>query len=320
MQTRALALAVLMAGCGSSTPSGGDGGSTGGPHNWLAGARGTLASSSDGQRYVTASSGTNADLFALFCVGQKVGWAAGAAGTLLSTTDGGATWTARPTGVATTLRAVAFADVEYGIAAGDAATLLRSLDGGATWSAATVSGVPATAALYAAAIARDRSLAWAAGDHVVLRSTDGGQTFAAVASLPSARWRAIKFAADAQHGVLVGDGGAVMLTSDGGATWRAARSAPLDLRGVSITPDGTRIVAVGGAGIVWRSTDAGATWSLVSTGAPTLNAIGFIDDLPAQGWAVGARGALLHTGDGGATFQTLAAPLAVDFNAVEDFN
>jgi len=138
--------------------------------------------------------------------------------------------------------------------------------------------------------------------------------------VPANRWRGLRFAADAMHGVAVGDGGLVMLTSDGGATWHAGATAPAALAGVSITPDGTRIVAVGTTGLVWRSTDSGATFARVPTVTANLAAIGFSDDQPQEGWIVGAAGTILHTTDGGAHFASLSAPLAVDLTAIEDFN
>jgi len=180
--------------------------------------------------------------------------------------------------------------------------------------------LPPSTQLLAAAMSRTRSLAWVAGDGVIARSTDGGATFAAVAGVPANRWRGLRFAADAQHGVVVGDNGRVMLTSDGGATWRAAPTAPAALAGVSITPDAARIVAVGITGLVWRSTDGGATFARVPTVTANLAAIGFSDDQPAQGWAIGAAGTVLHTVDGGAHFAALTTPLAVDLTAIEDFN
>jgi photosystem II stability/assembly factor-like uncharacterized protein len=120
--------------------------------------------------------------------------------------------------------------------------------------------------------------------------------------------------------VLVGAGGLTYLTRDGGLTWSAAPAAPVDLRGVSITGDGVRMVAVGAGGLVWRSTDAGSTFAKVLTPGADLHAIGFMEHLPAYGWAVGAAATILHTSDGGAHFEALAAPLAVDYNAIEDFN
>jgi photosystem II stability/assembly factor-like uncharacterized protein len=155
---------------------------------------------------------------------------------------------------------------------------------------------------------------------VLLRSVDGGNHFAAVAGLPATTWRSLRFVADAQHGVVVGDGGLVYLSSDAGATWHAAATAPAALRGVSITPDGARIVAVGAAGLVWRSSDAGTSFARVTTAAPDLAAIGFIDDQPLMGWAVGAAGTILHTVDGGASFSPLTSSITANLAAVEDFN
>ncbi|MGZ3443180.1 MAG: WD40/YVTN/BNR-like repeat-containing protein, partial [Polyangia bacterium] len=263
---------------------------------------------------------TSADLWALTCSGPQIGWAAGADGTILTTVNAGTVWVQRTTGVSVALRGVAFADPEVGLAVGDGATVLRSADGGITWSGVALSGVSASATLYATAISRDRTFAWVAGDNVLLRSVDGGNHFAAVAGLPATTWRSLRFASDAQHGVVVGDGGLVYLSRDGGVSWHAAAAAPAALRGVSITPDGARIVAVGAAGLIWRSADGGAHFARVDTTAPDLAAIGFIDDQPLQGWAVGAAGTILHTSDGGASFSPLTSSITANLAAVEDFN
>src|SRR5579863_9726432 len=111
-----LVLTLGLAGCGGTSGpggsggSGGSGGGGGSPHNWLAGDKGTLAASVDGEHYQLATSGTTADLQSLFCVGHLNGWAAGVGGVLLTTLDGGANWHSSSTGVSATLRAVAFAD------------------------------------------------------------------------------------------------------------------------------------------------------------------------------------------------------------------
>jgi photosystem II stability/assembly factor-like uncharacterized protein len=91
------------------------------------------------------------------------------------------------------------------------------------------------------------------------------------------------------------------------------------LRGVSITPDGRGIVAVGAGGLVWRSSDGGASFARVSGGGADLNAVGFADDAPGQGWAVGAAGTILRTTDGGAHFAPIDSPLVVDLTSLEDF-
>ncbi len=131
--------------------------------------------------------------------------------------------------------------------------------------------------------------------------------------------RAIKFAADGMRGIAAGDGGTLLATRDGGLSWRALASAPADLRGLSISETGTRIVAVGAGGLVWRSADEGASWSRIATGtSSTLNAIGFFDENPEIGWAVGAAGTVLYTDDGGEHFAALQSPFASDIYSVED--
>ncbi|MGZ3439594.1 MAG: hypothetical protein ACXVDD_08755, partial [Polyangia bacterium] len=102
MSKLGLVFAIAIIGCGGSTPTGGGGAGGGGgggaaggggggggaagggggggggdPMNWLAGARGTLASSRDGLNYqLSPSNVTSADLWALTCSGPQIGWAA----------------------------------------------------------------------------------------------------------------------------------------------------------------------------------------------------------------------------------------------------
>ena len=92
------------------------------------------------------------------------------------------------------------------------------------------------------------------------------------------------------------------------------------LWGVSITSDGTRIVAAGAGGAIWRSTDGGSTFAKIQAASADLLAVGFMEDLPAQGWAVGVTGTIVHTSNGGANWEKLDTPLVVDYTAIEDFN
>jgi photosystem II stability/assembly factor-like uncharacterized protein len=112
-------------------------------------------------------------------------------------------------------------------------------------------------------------------------------------------------------------GDVAIATSDGGASWTALTQPPAALNGLSIS--GPRAVAVGANGLIWRSADSGATWSQVSAPAnATLNSIGFASDALQFGWAVGNGGALLVTDDGGAHFRSVATGLTSDIESVED--
>ena len=101
-----------------------------------------------------------------------------------------------------------------------------------------------------------------------------------------------------------GDGGAILHSTDGGATW-AAQTAPLqeDLVGIAFgTGDRGCVTGAGGA-ICWTD-NGGLTWRVVrGKGAAwpdTLYSAAFVD--PTHGIATGLAGDLFRTSDGGATW------------------
>ena len=105
------------------------------------------------------------------------GWIVGEFGVALTTSDGGATWTAQPSGVDTTLFGVAFVDENRGWAVGLEQVMLHTKDGGATWQK---QDVPARSgfvlALYDVAVAGQ--VGWAIGDSgFLLRSKDAGESW-----------------------------------------------------------------------------------------------------------------------------------------------
>jgi len=155
-----------------------------------------------------------------------------------------------------------------------------------------VAGPPAAAAQAAAARPTEPPLP-GAGDQAawipVYFSTSRGT-----------RLRAVAFS-DAIHGWAVGSGGAILATTDGGATWKAQSSGTsASLYGVAFS-DATHGWAVGSGGAILATTNGGATWKAQSsrTGA-FLTGVAFSD--ATHGWAVGSGGAVLATTDGGDTW------------------
>ena len=117
---------------------------------------------------------------------------------------------------------------------------------------------------------------------------------------------------DASHAWAVGGGGAIVVTSNGGAQWLPqASDTRADLRGVDFV-DGHHGWAVGvdpagNAGVILGTRDGGDDWAALTV--PTcgpLHAVSFIDaDL---GWAVGDDGTILATSDGGAHWSAQSSP------------
>ncbi len=123
----------------------------------------------------------------------------------------------------------------------------------------------------------------------------------------------------------VGDGGAILHSSDAGVTWHAQSSpAELSLRAVDFVDAGNGW-AVGGlsingsifgpaapAAVILHTTDGGQTWTQqTSPVAQCLNDVHFVS--VQEGWAVGDAGTVLHTLDAGATWtpQTSGVPGAL---------
>ena len=81
---------------------------------------------------------------------------------------------------------------------------------------------------------------------------------------------------------------------------RVAHAVRAEMSGIAVV--GQRLVAVGDHGVVLLSDDAGTAWRQ-ATSVPVdarLNATSFVDER--HGWAVGHRGVILHTQDGGDTW------------------
>ena len=140
------------------------------------------------------------------------GAAIGPGGIAMVTADGGATWTPRPTGIASNLRRITFADATTAVAVGDNGAIVRSVDQGRTWNPVpsptphSLNDVRFVSAL----------VGHAAGDFGTLLTTrDGGQswTLSYAGARPSLQ---SVFFVDEQTGWVAGDNGSILATVSGG--------------------------------------------------------------------------------------------------------
>ena len=107
--------------------------------------------------------------------------------------------------------------------------------------------------------------------------------------------------ADAANGWIVGSGGVIRHTTDGGTTWSAQTSGTTqNLRDVVFVGASNGWV-VGNGGVILHTTNGGTTWSAQTSGATqTLRDVVFVD--ANNGWAVGSGGTIRHTTNGGTTW------------------
>ena len=102
-------------------------------------------------------------------------------------------------------------------------------------------------------------------------------------------------------GWAVGSGGAIIHTTDAGASW-AQQTTPTTAALYDVGFASERLgIAVGSGGVVLRTTDGGTTWAPTNSGTNArLRRLDMIDTLNA--WAVGDSGKIIHSTDGGASW------------------
>lgn len=260
---------------------------------------------------LTLPTDTSGTMFGLSFPDRDHGFVVGQGGMILATSDGGTTWVHQSSGTGEILRDVSFVDPLHGFVVGTGAfdtgepsrdgSILATVDGGRTW---TPRPAPAI-------------------------DTFPGGGPGRVDGQPLKYWtfRSVAFT-DTQHGVVVGDGGAILTTSDAGATWswRGDRRYGF-VTGVSFAdPSHGQVVAWSGpAGgdlfVSLTTSDGGVTWQPrrnldVSKGVSwaNLTAVASVD--PARTYVGGGLGRVFVTTDGGASWQVQRRDTTETFESV----
>lgn len=283
---------------------------------WAVGDRGVIWHTQDGgQQWRLQESGVGCTLRTVAFVDRRHGWAAGGdyqpythlgSATILKTVDGGRTWSRIPQlEMLPAVRKVRFADRERGWALCDASAMFASGvfttdNGGRSWTPMP-GGV---------------SAGWRSGDLLDPQNGALGGTAGRTAVVRNGGIRlgrspqfGLRGVCDIRllppvYGWLVGDGGLVMMTGDGGASWQNPPgelpeevSRQFDFAAMSVVGPHCWIAGSPGSRIL-HSPDAGRSWEMLSTGhnLPIYD-ITFVDER--HGCAVGALGTILVTDDGG---------------------
>jgi photosystem II stability/assembly factor-like uncharacterized protein len=109
---------------------------------------------------------------------------------------------------------------------------------------------------------------------------------------------------DASEGWVVGAGGTILHSGDGGVTWVPQTSGTTQKLSVVQFVDAARGWVVGDGGIVLRTTDGGVTWTPSFPGtAGALLSLSFVD--AKRGWVAGLDPSIFETTDGGKSWAAL---------------
>jgi photosystem II stability/assembly factor-like uncharacterized protein len=270
--------------------------------------------------------------------GVNAAWAGGQEGVVARTTNGGRRWEVLdPVGEAE-VHSIACASADIAWVGSENGVVWRTTDGGQNWTETTLGGGYVTDLFFL-----DGRNGWATtSQNDVYRTDDGGATWIKNADVDD--WpRGIAFT-DAANGILCGSRGYLARTSDGGRTWQRLPSGTAFRLEAVAYRTATEAYAVGEGGTVLRTTDGGGSWSRVDfrTGGylydvafrggagVVVGAIGdvwrvgggaawekreapqFILYSAAMGsaeaiWCGAGAGALLHSGDGGRTWEDQAS-------------
>lgn len=183
----------------------------------------------DGNIYISTSGGSYPDpqkslmypLNTIFCLDEKLVWTGGEKGQLLYTTDGGKTWLESVTKPDFSINSIQFLDKNTGFAAGSKGNIITSKDGGISWDSIFV--IPESDLLSIHFI--DSATGWACGSKNTILKYNGEEEGAKWSLQPRIEnepvgitWKDIFFL-DENYGWIVGDGGTVYRTENGGNSW-----------------------------------------------------------------------------------------------------
>jgi len=141
----------------------------------------------------------------------------------------------------------------------------------------------------------DDQVAIAAGYGLVLRSEDGGRSWAPL-PVDGDHFRAIHFPTSSV-GYIAGGAGTILKTEDGGRTWEKLRNgggiweSNVPFRAVFFTDEETGYLA-GEKGVVWKTEDGGRSWAVLK-GLPEEDYFG-VHAVGSDIWLVGRRGTIVH--------------------------
>lgn len=251
---------------------------------------------------------------------EQQGWMVGFGARVLHTQDGGMSWRQQSTPSAAALHAICFVDAEQGWAVGDGGAMLRTTDGGSHWRACES---PTNARLRDVFFV-DARHGWAVGQVPAMLSTrDGGLTWRKLPVDPVATdLTGVCFAryvhGKPTFGLVVGTGGGIYRTRDGGRNWLRKYVTGTPLGGVVAVhshdgPDRIFNFAAGAGGTFLTCYDHNFDPRILDA-QPDLNALAFADEQ--VGWVVADAGRILHTQDSGLAWQQQNVH-AVDLEAVD---
>jgi photosystem II stability/assembly factor-like uncharacterized protein len=208
--------------------------------------------------------------------------------------------------------------------------LYASYDAGINWQVILGSGASiASASVHP----RNSAIIYASVGKEIYQTTDGGATWRLLYTDPEANGYIAQVQVDSFNveRVLAATGsGNVLLSEDGGTSWRSIHRIRVAAQRLHISTQDTRTIYLVGAGELHRSTDGGGTWTDLT---PNLRMFGetqifdmVINPNNRQQLLIAVRHGILRSADGGQSWgalELLSAPSSIRIRSLtttRDFN
>jgi len=200
-----------------------------------------------------------------------------------------------------------FVDASHGWVIDREGFVVRTTDGGTSWQYTDTR--PGGQGRHLAALDFGDALhgllldgAWSSSN-AILKTTNGGLSYAVTDVSPEVYCDVAM--PDTTHAWVVGEGGVIAKSTDGGSTWKAQTSGTSSTLVSVYFTDTTHGWASGGDGTIVRTTNGGTSWE-----TQTSNVTGWVKCLSIpdgqHGWALNNDGTILSSADAGATWQPAA--------------
>lgn len=240
-----------------------------------------------------------------------------------------AKWIKRDSNTLAWLKTVHFIDDNKGFIGGSGGTLLKTSDAGKTWQKAP----SFTKDTILEIVFTDQKTGWILCERDIfslgnmapsylMKTTDGGKSWEKIDFNNNQRKRISRiFFSKSGFGLAVGETGVLYGLQDDNVTWKRLSPPSLYLMRDGVFIDDLRGAIVGGGGTIFFTEDAGTTWNpafVADKQKAKLNSIFFIG--AKYGWAVGSKGKIYQTINGGKFWRVQKTRVSENLNDVYFLN
>lgn len=247
-------------------------------------------------QWITQISGTPRHLYDIEIKSEDTLYCAGELATVIKTINSGTNWVAQTSSITGDLTGISFINAVTGLAVGGGGRVMRTINGGINWLFIS----NPTSGLGGGVQFVTSNTAYAIGDQII-KSTDSGLNWSVIADYSNIL-NGLYFT-DSLTGTVVGTGGLIITTTNGGINWtQRLMMLPVQLAdsimGCVHYINSQTGYAGGILGIVVKTTNAGINWSYVPLGN-NFNANGIFFTDVNTGFICSQAGRIYRTTNGG---------------------